>query len=508
MTAVDPGSPRAKSVRPLRSADVGSWDAVADVVVAGFGTAGSAAAAEAAAGGAEVLVLERTSGWESAAGALSGGLIYLGGGTAIQKACGFDDTPEEMYKFLVAAMGPGADEARTAVYCDGSVEHFDWIVDCGVPFKASFWDEPAWEIPLDDGLMFSGGENAYPFDEIARPAPRAHVPQMEGKKTGRRGGGWMLLNHVTRAALDLGATVRYDTSVQRLIVGDDGAVVGVEANQYGEAVRIRARGGVVLTTGSFTYSDELLEYNAPLLRGRPGSAVEAHDGRSIKMGQAVGAQVRHMDGFECALGIDPNLLVRGILVNAQGQRFINEDTYPGRIAHEILRGQGNDAFLVIDEARYESSPELLRLKFLRLRPTWAAATIAELEAEMGIPAGALAATVSVFNDHASRHEDPLFHKAPRWVTPLTPPYGAMDLRGMTNGFTLGGLATTPSAEVLHVDGDPIPGLYAAGRASNGIPAWGYASGTSLGDSTFFGRRAGRAAAAASAVAAATAGPAR
>jgi 3-oxo-5alpha-steroid 4-dehydrogenase len=62
---------------------------------------------------------------------------------------------------------------------------------------------------------------------------------------------------------------------------------------------------------------------------------------------------------------------------------------------------------------------------------------------------------------------------------------------MCNGFTLGGLATTPNGEVLHVDGDVIPGLYAAGRASNGIPAWGYASGTSLGDSTFFGRRAGR-----------------
>jgi 3-oxo-5alpha-steroid 4-dehydrogenase len=63
---------------------VPAWDAEADVVIAGFGTAGSAAAADAAATGADVLVLERNSGWESAAGALSGGLIYLGGGTAIQ----------------------------------------------------------------------------------------------------------------------------------------------------------------------------------------------------------------------------------------------------------------------------------------------------------------------------------------------------------------------------------------------------------------------------------------
>ena len=70
------------------------------------------AAAEAAGAGADILVLERTSGWESAAGALSGGLIYLGGGTAIQRACGFEDTPENMFKFLMAAMGPGVDEDR------------------------------------------------------------------------------------------------------------------------------------------------------------------------------------------------------------------------------------------------------------------------------------------------------------------------------------------------------------------------------------------------------------
>src|SRR5215469_4336746 len=126
-----------ESVRPRPASSVASWDAEADVVIAGFGTAGSAAAAEAASTGARVLVLERTSGWESAAGALSGGLIYLGGGTAVQKACGFDDTPENMFKFLMAAMGPGVDEERCRVYCENSVEHFDWLVACGVPFKAS-----------------------------------------------------------------------------------------------------------------------------------------------------------------------------------------------------------------------------------------------------------------------------------------------------------------------------------------------------------------------------------
>ena len=84
----------------------------------------------------------------------------------------------------------------------------------------------------------------------------------------------------------------------------------------------------------------------------------------------------------------------------------------------------------------------------------------------------------------------------RWSRPLRPPYGVVDLRGTPYGiFTLGGLHTSPQGAVLDVEGDPIPGLFAAGRVTSGIPARGYCSGTSLGDATFFGRRAGRSAAA-------------
>lgn len=65
-----------------------------------------------------------------------------------------------------------------------------------------------------------------------------------------------------------------------------------------------------------------------------------------------------------------------------------------------------------------------------------------------------------------------------------------------HAFTLGGLATLPTGEVLNVDREAIPGLYAAGRTACGLPRWGegYSSGLSLGDSTFFGRMAGRQAA--------------
>ena len=131
-------------VTPVPAASITSWDDEADVVIAGYGVAGAAAAVEAARAGADVLVLERTGSWGGAA-AMAGGFIYLGGGTALQKACGFDDSVDNMAAFLNVAMGPGADEDRIADYCAGSVAHFDWLVGCGVPFKAEFFSEPGWE---------------------------------------------------------------------------------------------------------------------------------------------------------------------------------------------------------------------------------------------------------------------------------------------------------------------------------------------------------------------------
>jgi len=101
------------------------------------------------------------------------------------------------------------------------------------------------------------------------------------------------------------------------------------------------------------------------------------------------------------------------------------------------------------------------------------------------------ATVGYYNHHAGSGADPLFHKAPRWLRPLEPPLGAIELGDSAfMSFTLGGLHTDTHGRVLDLGGDPIPGLYGAGRSTSGIPGWGYCSGMSLGDGTFFGRRAG------------------
>ena len=480
------------TVAPVPVSSVPSWDDEADVVIAGYGIAGAAAAVEASHSGADVLVLERTGSWGGAA-AMAGGFIYLGGGTPIQKACGFDDSVENMAAFLNVAMGPGADEKRIADYCEHSLAHFDWLVECGVVFKPEFFAEPGWEPMGDQGLMYSGGENSYPFNTIATPAPRGHVPQMQGRVQGEASAGYMLMKPLVETATAAGARARYDVRVQALVV-DDGRVVGIRGRQYGTEVFIRARRGVVLAMGSFAYNEAMVAQYAPRIAGRPAASVEQHDGQAIRMAQALGADLAHMDATEVAIFIDPQQLVRGILVNERGQRYVAEDTYPGRIGQLTLYHQNNTVYLVIDGDAQEEAMESLSPRLMMRPPTWVADSVADLETEMGLPPGSLQSTVAAYNEAAARGEDPLLHKKKEWLKPIGSPVGAIDLRESTGGFTLGGLLTTLDGQVLHVSREPIPGLYAAGRCTAGLAAWGYASGVSLGDGSFYGRRAGRSAA--------------
>ncbi|WP_051133127.1 FAD-dependent oxidoreductase [Nocardia paucivorans] len=482
-------------VHPERLAESTEWDYEADVVIVGYGVAGASAAIEAARAGADVLVLERTGGWGGAA-ALSGGFIYLGGGTALQKALGFEDTPENMERFLMAALGPGADEAKIHDYCQGSVEHFDWLVAQGVPFKEEFWGEPGWEPPADQGLMFSGGENAAPYNILATPVPRGHLPQMVDKHTSEKGGGFMLMKPLTDTAEALGVRAEYDVRLQRLIVDDFGRVAGVVAKRYGTYVYVRALRGVVLATGSFAFNRQMVAAYTPLLIDRPAAAIEEHDGIGILVAQALGAQLAHMDAIEVAIFADPQMIARGILVNGRGQRYIPEDSYPGHIGQSTLIRQNNEAFLILDESALEEANKSVSSSAAMRGepPTWVAESVAELESDIGFPAGVLQATVEVYNRHAKDGADPVLGKKTEWVKPIGTPLAAYDLRNRTGGFTLGGLRTDLDSRVIHVSGEPIPGLFAAGRCTSGISAGGYVSGASLGDGSFYGRRAGRAAA--------------
>ncbi|MEI2653837.1 MAG: FAD-binding protein [Microthrixaceae bacterium] len=287
------------------------------------------------------------------------------------------------------------------------------------------------------------------------------------------------------------ATTVTDAAVDRLVV-DDGVVVGLEATIDGERRHARARRGVVLTAGGFTFNTEMVEQHcAPALRCNVPIGTPHDDGRAIRMAMGAGARVTGMDHIEVGIPLaPPRSVVRGIIVNAAGERFMNEDTYAGRLGKEFLLRQDGRVYWVHDD-------ETFAVNIVGYKPRWVAETAAELEAEIGLPAGSLEATLDRYNEHAEHGEDPQFHKAAEYVVPLRPPYGVVDLgvdRSYYATFTLGGLVDDTRRRGGAASGEPVGGLFAAGRTTAGIAAAGYVSGISLGDGTYFGRRAGRSAA--------------
>jgi 3-oxo-5alpha-steroid 4-dehydrogenase len=280
-----------------------------------------------------------------------------------------------------------------------------------------------------------------------------------------------------------------------LVQEPDGLVIGVVAEVFGELQVLRARRGVVITTGGFILEDRMLDQHMAFVKGvHLRVAADGDDGSGIRLGIAAGASTSHMDKASISLPVaQPWGLKRGVLVNAQGQRFVNEDAYYGDVGEAALYHNEGHAWLIVDDEIFEQ-PEYPPRELSAVGET-----PVELERELGLPEGSLEATLALYNRHAENGRDPVFHKAAEYLLPLAKaPFGAFDCNvesSLYAAFTLGGLECDVDGRILDPGGNAIPGLYGAGRATSGLSTGGYSSGLSLGDGTFFGRRAGRAAAA-------------
>lgn len=475
--------------RPLSVDEVPQWDLVTDVAIVGFGAAGSCAAIEARAAGVSVDIFEVASA-PGGSSSLSGGEVYVGGsgGTKIQREHGFEDQTEDLHTYLMMSGGPAADKDRVTLYAENASKHFDWLGEQGVPFKGTYlpgkWIEPT----TDDTLIWSGNEKAWPFSAKAKPAPRGHTVEFKGW-----GGGKLFMEKLSERALELGVTPHYDSRALCLITDNEGAVKGLVVRSNGKSIFVKAGKGVILSTGGFIANREMVGRYAPeALKCEQQVTAGNDDGSGIRMGISVGAATLNMHEFFATLPFfPPESLIKGIFINERSQRFINEDTYHGRVAHYVLRQPNGRAWLLVDNDIFGRPMIQPNITIAATGETWE-----EVEQELELEPGSLVATVDEFNRHAEKGNDPYFHKSEEWLRPLlTPPFAALSYcSGELDGhaFTLGGLATRPTGEVLNADGEAIPGLYAAGRTACGLPRWGegYSSGMSLGDSTFFGRQAG------------------
>lgn len=513
------------------------WDDSTDVVVVGFGGAGACAAIEAARAGAAVLALDRFTG--GGATAVSGGVVYAGGGTSTQRAAGVEDTEAAMFDYLSQEVGDVVRPETLRRFCAESPAMIDWLAGLGVPFEPSVCPYKTSYPTNRHYLYHSGSENAWPFRRAARPAPRGHRARGEGTS------GRVLFAALAASARAAGVLVRGGTTATGLVV-EDGRVVGVECrslasapwrvrvahrvlhrfatkpglyvpgfarvlhrriaaleDRHGRPVRIAARRGVVLAAGGFVTNRELVREHAPRFRGGLPLGTQGDDGSGIRLGVTAGGAVDRMSTVSAWRFLTPpSALVRGVLVDAAGRRFVDESSYGAAIGARLVTEHGGRAWLLVDEAIMAAARRQVwfqTLWFQRLTAWYLlrvarvrGATVEEVARRAGVDPAGLAATVAAYGVGADA-----FGKDPALVGVLRPPFALIDCSyGPRVGYpcpmlTLGGLVVSEeTGQVLDADGVAVPGLYAAGRNAVGVCSSSYVSGLSLADCVFSGRRAG------------------
>ena len=347
-------------LRPFET--VHDFYAVTDVLVCGYGGAGAAAALEAARAGVDVMILERASAGGGST-AMSSCEMYLGGsgGTALQRDLGLSDSTDNMRAYIEKALGERGDAEKIRCYCEGAAEHFDWVESLGVPYKrAAFLERTV--VPLtDESLLYTGNEKAWPFTEVAEPVPRGHVPSKEGDE-----GGQIFMDALMQQVANAGVRVQVDTRAVALLQDEAGRIRGVIARFENREIAIEARQGVILTAGGFVMNDEMTGTYMPEVHAYCVPYGNTYDmGGGILMGMAAGGQAINMDQAFMSFPLYPPAeLTYGILVNARGQRYINEDAYLARLAWYSCEQPGQQFYLLVQDEDFESTSYYLE----RLHP--------------------------------------------------------------------------------------------------------------------------------------------
>jgi 3-oxo-5alpha-steroid 4-dehydrogenase len=520
-----------------------AWNEEVDIVIVGFGAAGASAAIEAKERELDALVIERFNG--GGATAVSGGVIYSGGGTRIQKEAGIEDGVEEMVRYLETEIADAVSTETLREFCETSVETFAWLERHGLEFKASLCPKKT-SYPLDKYcLYFSGNEGFLPHREKAKPAPRGH------RVIGKGLAGASFFSPLQKSVQGLGIPVHYQSRVTRLVRDRSGAVLGVEYRkipgrwtrkharfsrlaaamtvlsgklswkmrnkcvaidaEHGETRYARARRGVVLSAGGFIHNREMLEEYAPRYRKGMRVGTLGDNGSGICLGQSVGGAVAKMENVSAWRFLNPpEAFARGILVNRKGERYINEMRYGATTGHAMVEHNGGEGFVIMDAklkrkaykqllpgraSWFQSVPAFMNLFFYLKRGDTieAAAKAARLDPE------GVRKSVNAYNRIARGEEKDPFGKDAEYIDPIeTSPFYVLDCSITSRGWplpciTMGGLEVDEkSGQVKSGSGGTIEGLYAAGRTAVGICSNGYISGLAIADCVYSGRRVARA----------------
>ena len=441
-----------------------------DVIVCGAGTAGQVAATFAANRGARVLTVDigdeiggntpRSTGQMSAAG------------TRLQKEQGIHDTPDLHYDDIMRISHGTADPTVVRLAVDNAAETLHWLLDHDLELLP--------EMPV----IFKGHE---PY-QIARTY---WGPDRGGKPLQK------VLGTEFMKAVDAGGiTLMLETEVLDLIQEKDGRVTGVKIKTKDGAEQSVSAPNVLLAMGGFASNPDLFpKYSNgyPLYQGGLSFSSHPHaNGRGHELGEQAGGYVRYQDYFMPTFGRvkdpeDPSYVsfitrvttvsLQGprplweIFVNWDGKRFVSEDSEsPDEKELALLTIPDLTFWAIYDQrAREESICIFTEMTHEEADPLFnthesfkRADTLEELAKIMGVDGANLAETVARYNAFVEKGEDEDFHRNSLPAPIGKPPFYGIKHHGLSI-TSFAGLAVNEKLEVIHEDGSPIPGLYAAGE---------------------------------------------
>ena len=486
----------------------------ADVVVVGAGGAGMTAAITAAAEGKSVVILESQSmvGGNSvrATGGMNAGkTVYqdeneFGESAGVEKTLktaaekyadnetitalaktvseqwaayqanptGYFDSVELMeLDTMIGGKGVN-DPALVETLCSNSADAIDWLGEQG--------------ITLHSVSSFGGAS----VKRIHRPV------NAEGKTVSV---GSYMIPLLQENCEKAGVKMMLDTTATEILTDANGAAVGVKATgASGETVTVNAK-AVILASGGFGANLDMVVKYKPELKGFMTTNAAGIQGQGIEMAEAIGAATVDMDQIQIHPTVEANtaaLITEGlrgdgaILINEEGQRFIDEVGTRDVVSAAEIAQTGSYSWLVVDQAMVDASSVIQG--YIKKGYTVTGATYEELGEAMGVDAAAFAETMEKWNGYVEAKNDPDFGRT-SFANPLnTAPYYAVKVTAGVH-HTMGGLKINANTEVLNEKGEVIPGLFAAGEVTGGVHGANRLGGNAVADFTVFGRIAGAAA---------------
>jgi succinate dehydrogenase/fumarate reductase flavoprotein subunit len=528
-----------------------------DIVVVGSGGAALVAALAGSHQGAEVTLLERSR-YVGGTTALSGGLVWVANNRHMRDA-GVPDSVDEatMYVVRLAAGRRRSDDIRAVIEAGPDMVDF---VETASELRFEALDKPDYHPefagakrrgrslappPLAGSALGGWMDRLRPGSGFSIPLSWAELDAMNGvfhperldfsliqerTEAGYVGMGRALVGWLLKACLDRGVVIHTGTRARELLVSD-GGVAGVRARAEGGDLEVQARQATVLAAGGFEWNEQLCAQFVAGPVSHPASC-PTNEGDAVKMGMAIGADLANMwdlwrfptaavpgetyEGRPLArMVVGERALPGAILVNAAGQRFVNEAhpyTDVGRTFmtwNPVQSAYQNWPAWAVFDGRFRRTYSVLSVMPDDGDPDWLirADDLATLARRLGVPDGNLSAAVDRFNRMVAAGHDTDFQRGESFfdhyyadfgrqpsptLGPISePPFYGLKVHSGAIGSS-GGLLTDTWGRVLHVRGHPIPNLYAAGDSAASCFGPGYPGpGGPLGLGLTLGYRAGQ-----------------